>query len=236
MSSGSTITMTPREVSGVGGKPPSAEFPTPDGAGTDTVLTAMDSESSLSSQEESAGDAVGNASSASDDDDQHQEHHDHRHPAKTQALNDGDDDPPPRPLPPSRGRGGEKSVEWGTVEIRSYAQTIGYNPSVSYGTPIQLDWDYEIHDPVDLAEYESLRGNRRNLRQMALSYYHRKNVLTWQYGHTEADVKAAKKLVEKAKFRQGVTLALLPVMRAEEAAESARRKAKRFLSRKTTTE
>ena len=68
---------------------------------------------------------------------------------------------------------------------------------------------------------------------MALSYYHRKNVLTWHYGHLEADVEAAKKLVEKAKRKQGVTLVLLPIIRAKEAEESARRKAKRFLSQTT---
>lgn len=122
-----------------------------------------------------------------------------------------------------------KSVGWGTVEIRSYSQTISYNPAVSYGVAIQLDWDYEVSEAIDIMNYETNRGVRRNLMQMALSYYHRKNVLSWQYGHSKEEIKAAKKSVERAKLKQSITLSLLPCMRAEEAVESARRKAKRYL-------
>jgi hypothetical protein len=57
------------------------------------------------------------------------------------------------------------------VLIRNYSQTIGDNPSVSYGPPISLDWDYEEVEPISLEEYEKSRGPRRNTRQMMLNYY-----------------------------------------------------------------
>eukprot|EP00526_Cylindrotheca_closterium_P017603 CAMPEP_0113610556 /NCGR_PEP_ID=MMETSP0017_2-20120614/5090_1 /TAXON_ID=2856 /ORGANISM="Cylindrotheca closterium" /LENGTH=295 /DNA_ID=CAMNT_0000519453 /DNA_START=136 /DNA_END=1023 /DNA_ORIENTATION=+ /assembly_acc=CAM_ASM_000147 len=143
--------------------------------------------------------------------------------AKT-ALNDS--------LSSRTSTGTNKGVEWGVVQIRSYGQTIGDNPSVSYGTPIQLDWDYEAHEPVELVDYETNRGARRTLRQMVLSYYHRKNVLAWQYGHTEGEIKAAKKEASRTKLKREITRSLLMTMPAEAVVESARRKAKRFFEKK----
>lgn len=124
-----------------------------------------------------------------------------------------------------------KGVEWGVVQIRSYGQTIGDNPSVSYGTPIQLDWDYEVHEAVDLVAYELNRGARRNLRQMVLSYYYRKNLLSWQYGFGEDEIKAAKKEANRVKFKRDITRSFLIAMPMEAAVESARRKTKRFFKK-----
>ena len=127
----------------------------------------------------------------------------------------------------------KRSVSFDSVKIRSYQQTMGDNPAVSYGPPISLDWDFEEHDCVDLDAYESARGlNRRGMRQMALSYYQRKSFLAREYGFTEEDLLRAKKDVNKTKFRRGVTNTLLPWMRVEVALESAGRKAKRMFKSK----
>jgi hypothetical protein len=128
------------------------------------------------------------------------------------------------------------NVRWGLVQIRSYSQTVGDNPSVSYGPPIQLDWAYEQHEDVKLDEYEGSRKPRRTLRQMVLSYYYRKNLLTWQYGVTEEELRKAKKQAARAKLKREITRSLLPTMHAEAVVESVRRKAKRlFATKKTTT-
>lgn len=123
------------------------------------------------------------------------------------------------------------AVHWGIVRIRSYSQTVGDNPSVSYGPPISLDWEYEQHDDVLLEDYELSRGTRRTLRQMVLSYYHRKNVLSWQYGVTQKELKQAKRQAERAKLLRSVTRSFLPTMPAEAVVESARRKAKRLFTK-----
>lgn len=128
----------------------------------------------------------------------------------------------------TKGRGG--SVKFDKIHMRSYQQTLGDNPSVSYGPPIQLDWEYEEHESIQLDEYEDNRPKRRNLRQMILSYYQRKNVLTWQYGYSEDVLKKAKKDAERVKMKRSMTKALLPTMIVETALESAKRKATRLIS------
>jgi hypothetical protein len=123
-----------------------------------------------------------------------------------------------------------KRVGFDTVLIRSYKQTIGDNPCVSYGPPIQLDWEYEQHDEVDIESFESQRVfSRRSFRQLGLNYYQRKALLTREYGFTEEELAQSKKDTNKAKFRRAVTNHFLPMMGVETALESAGRKAKRII-------
>lgn len=125
-----------------------------------------------------------------------------------------------------------KNVGFDSVSIRSYQQTIGDNPSVSYGPPIQLDWEYEQHDELDIDEYEFKRGiSRRTLRQLAITYYQRKAILSRNYGFTEEELKRAKKDANKIKIRRGLTNYFLPMMPVENAIESAGRKAKRLIGK-----
>jgi hypothetical protein len=114
------------------------------------------------------------------------------------------------------------------VLIRNYEQTIGDNPSVSYGPPISLDWEYEEAVPITLDEYEKNRGPRRNTRQMMLNYYNRKNLLTWRCGATEEEMKAAEKEGNKIKSQRSITKAFLPAQKFEEVFQSVRRKTKRM--------
>lgn len=120
------------------------------------------------------------------------------------------------------------TVTFDAVRIRSYEQTIGDNPSVSYGPPISLDWDYEEHDPLALDEYEEFRGVRRKPRQMMLNYYNRRNLLMWKYGHSEEELKQAKSEANKIKRSRSFTKALLPAQKLEEIVQSAARKTKRL--------
>lgn len=127
----------------------------------------------------------------------------------------------------------KKRVAFDVVIIRSYQQTMGDNPGVSYGPPIQLDWDYEEHESIDIDEYEIARGHsRRTMRQMVMNYYQRKSLLKREYGFTEEELKQAKKDVNRVKFLRDVTKSLLPMMKVEDAVESAGRKARRLVGMK----
>eukprot|EP00536_Pseudo-nitzschia_multiseries_P005974 jgi/Psemu1/303754/fgenesh1_kg.121_\ len=127
----------------------------------------------------------------------------------------------------------KKRVAFDVVIIRSYQQTMGDNPGVSYGPPIQLDWDYEEHENIDIDEYEIARGHsRRTMRQMVMNYYQRKSLLKREYGFTEEELKQAKKDVNRVKFLRDVTKSLLPMMKVEDAVESAGRKARRLVGMK----
>jgi hypothetical protein len=128
---------------------------------------------------------------------------------------------------PPKSRRTSSGVVFKDVWIREYDQTVGDNPCVSYGPPISLDWDYEEFESVTLDEYEGNRGQRRTLRQMILSYYQRRNLLAWQYGVSEQELKLAKHKANKCKSQRSMTNFLIPVMMVETALESARRKAQR---------
>eukprot|EP00531_Pseudo-nitzschia_arenysensis_P004892 CAMPEP_0116122810 /NCGR_PEP_ID=MMETSP0329-20121206/4412_1 /TAXON_ID=697910 /ORGANISM="Pseudo-nitzschia arenysensis, Strain B593" /LENGTH=282 /DNA_ID=CAMNT_0003616681 /DNA_START=315 /DNA_END=1163 /DNA_ORIENTATION=- len=126
-----------------------------------------------------------------------------------------------------------KHVGFGTISIRSYQQTVGDNPAVSYGFPIQLDWEFVEEEHIEVDAYEYQKGPiRRRQSQLTMSYYKRKNVLMTEYGIDKEELAQARKDVDRIKFRRGVTCALLPIMKVEDVLESAGRKAKRVLGRK----
>jgi len=129
----------------------------------------------------------------------------------------------------------KRRVSFNSVKIRSYQQTMGDNPAVSYGTPISLDWDFEEHDIQDIDVYECEKGlSRRSSRQMVMSYIQRKNLLAREYGFTEDELVQGKKDVEKTKFLRGVTNYFLPMMMVDTALESAGRKAKRIFNKSSS--
>mmetsp|Transcript_26340 Transcript_26340/g.37103 ORF Transcript_26340/g.37103 Transcript_26340/m.37103 type:complete len:289 (+) Transcript_26340:172-1038(+) len=127
-------------------------------------------------------------------------------------------------------RRSSSSVSFKDVQIRDYDLTIGDNPSVSYGPPISLDWEYEERSPLCINEYESSRQPRRSLRQMGLNYYERINILSHTYGYSEEDLKLAKKETKKVKKQRSLTRALVKLHMVEDFVESAGRKAKRVIS------
>jgi len=125
---------------------------------------------------------------------------------------------------------GNKTVCFTAIRIRSYNQTLGDNPSVSYGPPISLDWTYEqeeIEQSIDV--YEQTRRPRRTQRQMAMSYYQRKNLLSWMYGIPDDELRRAKKEANKIKMNRSITTTFLPIMAVESVIESAQRKAKKLV-------
>jgi hypothetical protein len=119
------------------------------------------------------------------------------------------------------------NVGFASVQIREYDQTIGDNPSVSYGPPISLDWEYTQLESVTLEQYEAHRAPRRTLRQMCMNYYTRRNVLTFKCGYQEEEVKMASKEADKCKRERAVTKYFLPYAKVEDFVSSAGRKAKR---------
>jgi hypothetical protein len=122
-------------------------------------------------------------------------------------------------------------VNFELVTVREYQQTIGDNPSVSYGTPISLDWEYEENEPLDVDLYEAGRGGRRTARQFCLNHYQRKNTLVHKFGYSEEEVRAAKYRTNKVRSQREVSKMIQrdfwPLAVLEEIKESAVRKFKR---------
>lgn len=125
-----------------------------------------------------------------------------------------------------------KHVVFDHIAIRNYSQTLGDNPSVSYGPPIQLDWEFEEMEDILVDDYEHSRAPRRTLRQLMLNYYARTNILTYCCGASEQDVEKATKQANKTKCQRSLTNALKPLYLVESATESLGRKVKRRFGRK----
>lgn len=125
----------------------------------------------------------------------------------------------------------QPKVSFDKIYIRNYSQTIGDNPSVSFGTPISLDWDYEESHALSVDDYESCIPRRRTVREMMLNYYNRRNVLKHRCGHTDAEIDAGERKVNAIKRQRSLTKAFLNLSMVEDFVESACRKAKRGLSK-----
>mmetsp|Transcript_16959 Transcript_16959/g.37034 ORF Transcript_16959/g.37034 Transcript_16959/m.37034 type:complete len:304 (+) Transcript_16959:84-995(+) len=126
----------------------------------------------------------------------------------------------------------KKSVRFDAIDVRNYSQTLGDNPSCSYGPPVQLDWDFEEGGSVKLEDYEANRGPRRKLRHMMMNYYMRKNLLQWKVGCSEEELKEAQRNAERVKSQRAMTRAMLPACKIEDAFQSACRKARRAFKSK----
>ena len=126
----------------------------------------------------------------------------------------------------------KRKIHFGEINVRDYGMTLGDNPSVSYGPPVTLDWDYEEYNAVAVDEYEFHRPPRRCLREMGLNYYQRKHILNLA-GHTEEEFKEVKKIVKKWKTNRYLTRAMvssaIPFAKMEDVFESALRKCKRIV-------
>lgn len=129
----------------------------------------------------------------------------------------------------------EKQVSFGNLGMRLYSQTLSDNPSVSYGPPIQLDWEYTEQADITVDEYEDLISDRihiKNRRHLSLSYYRRFEILQLRYGLPEEEIMAAKRAVKKFKRQRFWTRFFIPIMPLEDCISSAVRKTKRALQSK----
>jgi len=98
-----------------------------------------------------------------------------------------------------------RSVSFRDVIIREYEQILGDNPAVSYGPPISLDWKYQEVGIIPVDEYEDARKKRRNLRQMMMNYYQRKNTLMFCYGVTEQEMKRVDREIARIQRSRDIT-------------------------------
>lgn len=133
---------------------------------------------------------------------------------------------------PNEGTKPKRTISFTNLEIREYDLTIGDNPSVSYGPPVQLSWQYSQGETRDLEDYESQKmmdrsRGRRSCCVENISWAKREAMLKRQ-GFSQHDIDAKVKEVNKIKQRRSVTRALVATGRTEEALESAGRKLKRF--------
>jgi hypothetical protein len=124
-----------------------------------------------------------------------------------------------------------RKVLFDKLTVRYYSRTVGDNPSVSCGPPIQLDWDYEEQPQVRVDEYEGTKNSRRSHpRHFCMNYFQRFNILSYCCGLSEAEIKQAERNVDKVRRERNATKLLAPFMIVEDFFGSAARKTKRLIT------
>lgn len=133
----------------------------------------------------------------------------------------------------------KKRISFGTIQIREHAQTIGDNPSCSYGTPVQLDWEHQDLEELKVDEYETYRPRVRTKEEFHLNSFQRTTLLKLN-GYSNNEIKGSKKEVSKARNKRERTKFLMvnyPQLTAvEDAIESGVRKLKRSVSKSKLNE
>jgi hypothetical protein len=135
---------------------------------------------------------------------------------------------PPSPETKTILKKSSSKVSFQNVTIREYDLTLGDNPSVSYGPPVSLDWNYSEMKALSLDLYEGNRPQRRSMRQMNINFYQRKHLLTMN-GYTEEEIEQAKRNASKVRSQRAVTRQFLVFQKVEDVLESASRKANRII-------
>lgn len=127
----------------------------------------------------------------------------------------------------------KKRISFGTINIREHAQTIGDNPSCSYGTPVQLDWESNDLEELNVEDYEAHRSTTRTKKELYLNHFQRINLLKLN-GFSTNEIKETKRQVSKVRNQRERTkfkVQNYPLFgTVEDAIESGFRKAKRTIS------
>lgn len=126
----------------------------------------------------------------------------------------------------------KRNVSFHKIEIREYERTLGDNPCVRSGPPIQLGWQHDGTKVVDFLEYEEHREvNRRSMPQMVLSNARRTEILREECGITTAQMQQAMRDINIIKRRRKATNRTpRSADKRHEAMEKAGRRMKRFMS------
>lgn len=125
----------------------------------------------------------------------------------------------------------KNSVTFGLIVVREYKMTLGDNPSVSYGAPVQLDWEYQEQDSQDLEEYEKSRTSRRHLRHLVLNHYQRMEILE-AAGFSHGDIRRAQAEMNRLKRQRAQTQVTAPTSEITQSVVAVGSKVKNLFGRK----
>jgi hypothetical protein len=119
-------------------------------------------------------------------------------------------------------------VRFKSVQVRWYGQTLGDNPAVSNGAPIQLDWCFNEDPPVNIFMFQAGR-KPRPLRQLVLSRYYRHEILMHWYKFSPDEIRTAKQEAKKVRRNRMKTAMLSDYRYFEDCISSSIRKVSRLV-------
>lgn len=88
-----------------------------------------------------------------------------------------------------------RQVTFSTVEVRSYPVILGFNPSVSRGPPITIDWDYFNKCFIPVQHFERTRPPTRSNWDMKIPSDYRHQLII-SGGESESNIKLRLKEIQ----------------------------------------
>lgn len=113
----------------------------------------------------------------------------------------------------------KRNVSFNKLDIREYSIALSDHPGCSYGPPVQLGWEYQDKETLNVEEYEEKRQPRRSVSELIMSYNVRRYLLLKRAGYSKSEIQAAMKEVERVKRDRLVTDLLLPASKIDETFE-----------------
>ena len=98
-------------------------------------------------------------------------------------------------VPTNTNSAGPSSLRFADVEIREYEVTVSDNPGVKSGVALELGWRYNVHEPIQIDEFEGKRSTERSqdfMKEKKLSKFERERLLK-KFGVTQKDMDVAAK-------------------------------------------
>lgn len=120
------------------------------------------------------------------------------------------------------------------IDIREHERVAGDNPCVTKGVPLSIGWGYYQHSSIKLEEYEFNRGPPRDKIEMMVPPSIRHQILRDEFGVSTSDINASIKEANITKKQRKSTLGAEPLEGWLEAAQSTKRKFKRFVKGTST--
>jgi hypothetical protein len=92
----------------------------------------------------------------------------------------------------------QRSVDFSTIEVRTYPIIMGDHPNVSSGPPFTIDWDHQDAEEIDLSDYEKLKPEKRTREQILLPAHVRDSLLRSQ-GYARSEIVLVGKEINRIK-------------------------------------
>jgi hypothetical protein len=98
---------------------------------------------------------------------------------------------------------GKKAVSFGLIHVREYDRVVGDNPSVKFGPPISIGWDFVQKQALPIDVYESTKLPRKE-EDLHMSSIDRRRMRRYGFGVSWAEIRAAEEEEEFRKIRHDV--------------------------------
>lgn len=129
--------------------------------------------------------------------------------------------------PKKLARQSSSSVSFGDIKIRNYERIIADSTNLGSEPAVQLDWSFEEDPTVTVEDYEKVRGPRRTLEHLFLSFDQRSALTVAPIEKEELDELARyEQEMRKRASNQGCSIFMRPFKKLEKALAKSVRKQK----------